>query len=64
MSQVSRKVRRSAQGGDGYFSQGDIRLLNQAADEIERMHVALSDILDSDDLNFIKSRASVALPDK
>jgi hypothetical protein len=32
--------------------------------EIERMHEALSDILDSDDLNFIKSRALVALPDE
>jgi hypothetical protein len=36
----------------------------EAAAEIERMHLALSEILDSDDLSYIKARALVALPDK
>ena len=47
MSQVSRKVRRSAQSGDGYFAQEDIRLLNQAADEIEQLEKSLSDTLNA-----------------
>ena len=64
MPYISEKIRRVAQGGDGYFAQEDIRLLDQAADEIERMHLALSEILVSDDLNDIKARALVALPDK
>lgn len=31
--------------------------------EINRMHLALSEILESDDLMYIKARALVALPD-
>jgi hypothetical protein len=63
MVSIPEKVRRTAQDGDGYFAQKDISLLNLAADEIERMHLALSEILESDDLSYIKTRALVALPD-
>lgn len=63
MSETSRKVLRAARDGDGYFSQPDIRLFYKAAAEIERMHLALSQIIDSDDLDFIKARAVAALPD-
>jgi hypothetical protein len=31
--------------------------------EIDRMHLALSQIIDSDDLDFIKARAVAALPE-
>jgi hypothetical protein len=64
MVSVSEKLRRTAQDGDGYFSQDDIGLLHKASDEIDRMHLALSQIIDSDDLDFIKARAVAALPDK
>lgn len=47
MVEISEKIRRVAQGGDGYFSQEDIRLLNQASDEIEKLNKSLSDALDA-----------------
>lgn len=42
----------------------EIEALRKSAAEIERMHLALSQIIDSDDLDFIKARALVALPEK
>lgn len=62
MVSISEKLRRTAQDGDGYFAHDDISLLQKASDEIDRMHLALSQIIDSDDLDFIKARAVSALP--
>ncbi len=36
----------------------------RAPDEIDRMHLALSEILYSDNIDWIKARALIALPDK
>lgn len=36
--------------------------MREAATEIERMHIALGDILEMDDLEAAKSRALIALP--
>jgi len=58
---VSYNLLRALRRNPTIISAGD-DICGIAADEIDRMHVALSEILQADDLDWAKARALVALP--